>query len=65
MRILIIIFFGILSYLIVVLPGYYLIVPVGIEKITTFKTLVELPTLDTDKSSKLSLANPGNEPPLK
>jgi len=66
MRIVIIVFFSILSYLVVVLPGYYFIIPEGAEKISNFGTLTELPVEDASKStSKLSVVNPGNAPPLK
>ena len=66
MRIVIIVFVGILSYLVVVLPGYYFVIPESTEKISNFITLKELPAVDTAKSSsKLTVANPGNEPPLK
>ena len=66
MRIVIIVFVGILSYLVVLLPGYYFIVPEGAEKIRNFGTLTELPLVDAAKSSsKLSVANPGDAPSLK
>ena len=66
MRIAIIVFVGILSYLVVVLPGYYFIVPESTEKSQIFTTLTKLPLVDAAKSSsKLSVANPGEAPPLK
>ena len=66
MRIAIIVFVGILSYLVVVVPGYYLIVPESAEKFTNYGVLKELLLLDAAESpSKLSVANPGNAPPLK
>ena len=66
MRIVIMVFVGIISYLVVVLPGYYFIVPEGTEKISNLVTLKELPTENAAKSkSKLSVANPGDAPVLK
>jgi len=66
MKIAIIVFVAVLSYLVVVVPGYYFIVPDSAEKITNFGVLTELPLLDAAKSpSKLSVANPGKAPPLK
>ena len=65
MRIVIIVFVGILSYL-VVLPGYYFVIPESTEKILNFGTLKKLPVVDATKSSsKLTVSNPGNEPSLK
>ena len=53
MRIVIIVIVGILSYLVVVLPGYFFIVPRD----------TELPVDDTvNISTKLSVANPGDAP---
>ena len=66
MRITIIFFVGILSYLVVVLPGYYFIVQEGAEKISKFGTLTELLVVEDAKSSpKQSVVNPGDAPPLK
>ena len=66
MRIAIIVFVGILSYLVLVLPGYYFIVPESSEKNSYFGILAELPLVDGPKpSSKQSVANPGDAPPLK
>ena len=53
MRIVIIVIVGILSYLVVVLPGYFFIVPRD----------AELPVEDAvNTSTKLSVANPGDAP---
>ena len=65
MRIVIIVFVGILSYFAVVLPGYFYFVPGGAEEISNIITLTELPVEDAAKSStKLNIANPGDAPPL-
>ena len=66
MRIAIIVFVGILSYFVVVLPGYYYFVPGGAEEISNLKTLTELPVGVAAKSStELTIANPGDAPPTK
>jgi hypothetical protein len=66
MRIVIIVFVGILSYSAVVLPGYFYFVPGGAVEISNLKTLTELLVEDAAKSStKLNIANPGDAPPLK
>jgi hypothetical protein len=66
MRIVIIVFVGIFSYFAVVLPGYFYFVPGGAEKISSLKTLTELPVENAAKSSsELNIANPGDAPPPK
>ena len=66
MRIAIIVFVGIFSYIAVVLPGYFYFVPGGAEEISNLKTLTELPVEDTAKSSaELNISNPGDAPPPK
>ena len=66
MRIVIIVFVGILSYSAVVLPGYFYFVPGGAEDISNLKTLTELPVEGAAKSStELNISNPGDAPPLK
>ena len=66
MRIVIIVFVGILSYLAVVLPGYFYFVPGVADEIPNLKTLTELPVKDAPKSStKLNITNPGDAPALK
>ena len=66
MKILIIVFVGILSYFAVVLPGYFYFVPGVADEIPNLKTLTELPVKDAPKSStKLNITNPGDAPALK
>ena len=66
MRIVIILIVGILSYLIVVLPGYFFIVPRDAEMFSGNWTLTDLPVAeDANTSTKLSVANPGDAPPPK
>ena len=63
MRIVIILIVGILSYLVVVLPGYFFIVPRDAEMLSDNWTLTELLVKDAvNTSTKLSVANPGNAP---
>ena len=63
MRIVIIVIVGILSYLVVVLPGYFFIVPRDAEMFSGNWTLTELPEEDAvNTSTKLSVANPGDAP---
>ena len=63
MRIAIIVFVGILSYLVVVLPGYFFIVPRNAEMFSGNCTLTELPVGDAvNTSTKISVANPGDAP---
>ena len=66
MKIVIIVFVGILSYFAVVLPGYFHFVPGVADEIPNLKTLTELPVKDAPKSStKLNITNPGDAPALK
>ena len=66
MRIAIILIVGILSYLVVALPGYFFIVPRNAEMFSGSWTLKELPVEDAaNTSTKLSVANPGEAPPPK
>ena len=66
MRIAIIVIVGILSYMVVVLPGYFFIVPRNGVNFSSNWTLTELPVEDAaNTSSKLSIANPGDAPPPK
>ena len=63
MRIVIIVIVGILSYLVVVLPGYFFIVPRETNMFSGNWSLTELPVEDgADTSAKLSVANPGDAP---
>ena len=63
MRIVIIVIVGILSYLVVVLPGYFFIVPRDAEMLSDNWTLTELLVKDAvNTSTKLSVANPGDAP---
>ena len=63
MRIVIIFIVGILSYLVVVLPGYFFIVPRDAEMLSDNWTLKELLLEDAvNTSTKLSVANPGDAP---
>ena len=67
MRIVIIIFFGILSYLLVLLSGYYLFVLEDDEESVVTETLAEIfNSSSVSKSAeKMSLTNPGDAPPPK
>ena len=67
MRIAIIAIVGILSYLLVLLPGYFLFVSADEEESAVTETLAELPaSSSTAKTTvKLPLTNPGEAPPLK
>ena len=66
MRIAIILIVGILSYLVVLLPGYFFIVPRNAEMFPGNWTLTELPVEDAaNTSTELSIANPGDAPPPK
>ena len=67
MRIAIIAVVGILSYLFVLLPGYFLFVSSDDEESAVTETLAELPaSSSTAKTTeKLPLSNPGEPPPLK
>ena len=66
MRIAIIVIIGIFAYLIVFIPGFFLIVPDETEKLSDNKTSVQLQADSTaEKSSKQSIANPGDAPPPK
>ena len=66
MRIAIIVFVGIFSYIAVVLPGYFYFVPGGAEEISNLKNLTEMQVKDAAKSStELNIANPGEAPPPK
>ena len=61
MRILIILFFAILSYLLVFLPGFFLFLP---EKPNFFSERKITPQIK-NKTEKLPLKNPGEPPPHK
>ena len=67
MRIVIIIVFGILSYLLVFLPGYFLFVLEDGEESVVTETLAEL--FNSSSESKLPetmpITNPGDAPPPK
>ena len=67
MRIAIIAVVGILSYLLVLLPGYFLFVSADDEESAVTETLAEFPASSSvDKTTeKLPLTNPGEAPPLK
>ena len=66
MRIAIIVIVGILSYLVVVLPGYFFIVPRDANMFSGNWRLTELPMDDgANTSTKLSVTNPGDAPPPK
>jgi hypothetical protein len=67
MRIAIIAVVGILSYLLVLLPGYFLFVSADEEESAVTETLAELPASSstTKTTEKLPLTNPGEAPPLK
>ncbi|MBC8259042.1 MAG: hypothetical protein H8E38_08495 [SAR324 cluster bacterium] len=67
MRIAIIAVIGILSYLIVLLPGYFFIVPqTPDEEPADNKTITKVTQeKDSKKQSKLTIANPGDAPPPK
>ena len=66
MHIAIIVIIGIFAYLIVFIPGYFLIVPDETEKLSDNKTSVQLKADSTaEKSSEQPIANPGDAPPPK
>ena len=67
MRIVIIIVFGILSYLLVLLPGYFLFVLEDGEESVVTETLAELFNSSSESKSaeKMPLTNPGDAPPPK
>ena len=66
MRIAIIVIIGIFAYLIVFIPGYFLIVPDETDKLSDNKTAVQLEADSTaEKSSEQPIANPGDAPPPK
>ena len=66
MRIAIIVIIGIFAYLIVFIPGFFLIVPDETEKLSDNKTSVQLQADSTaEKSSKQPIVNPGDAPPPK
>ena len=66
MRIAIIVIIGIFAYLIVFIPGFFLIVPDETEKLSDNKTSVQLQADSTaEKSSKQPISNPGDAPPPK
>ncbi|MBC8220798.1 MAG: hypothetical protein H8E67_09570 [Proteobacteria bacterium] len=67
MRIAIIAVVGILSYLLVLLPGYFLFVSADDEESAVTETLAELPASSSTvkETEKLPLTNPGEAPPLK
>ena len=66
MRIAIIVIIGIFAYLIVFIPGIFLIVPDETEKLSDNKTSVQLQAdSTTEKSSQQPIENPGDAPPPK
>ena len=66
MRIARIVIIGIFAYLIVLIPGYFFIVPDETEKLPDNKTSVQLQADSTaEKSSEQPIANPGDAPPPK
>ena len=67
MRITIIAVVGILSYLLILLPGYFLFVLEDEEESAITKTLVEQPASSSTvkTTAKLPLINPGEAPLLK
>ena len=67
MRITIIVVVGILSYLLVLLPSYFLFVSTDDEDSTVTESLAELPesSSTTKTIQKLTLTNPGDAPPPK
>ena len=68
MRILIIIFCGILSYIIVLSAGYFLFLPEDDRESVLTKKLneiVEKRSSSKQSEEELSLSNPGNAPPIK
>jgi len=67
MRIVIIIVFGILSYLLVLLPGYFLFVLEDGEKSVVTETLAELFNSSSESKSAeiMPMTNPGDAPPPK
>ena len=67
MRIAMIAVVGILSYLLVLLPGYFLLVSVDEEESAVTETLAKLPASSSTAKTleKLPLTNPGEAPPLK
>ena len=66
MRIAIIIIIGIFAYLIVIIPGYFLIVLDDNQTLSDNKTSVTLKADSTaKKQSEQPIANPGNAPPPK
>ena len=67
MRIAIIAVVGILSYLLVLLPGYFLFVSVDDKESVLSETPVELPASSSaaKTTEKMPLTNPGKAPPLK
>jgi len=65
MKIVIILLFGILSYLIVLIPGYFLFFSEGTD-IFPNKDINKISSEDSDnKAKQLPLKNPGDEPPPK
>ena len=66
MRIALIVIIGIFAYLIVLIPGYFFIVPDETEKLSDNKTSVKLKVDSTaGKSSEQPIVNPGDAPPPK
>ena len=66
MRIAIIAIIGIFAYLVVFIPGYFLIVPEQSEKISDNKTSGKFKADSTVvKSSEQNIENPGDAPPPK
>ena len=67
MRITLIVVVGILSYLLVLLPGYFLFVSTDGEESSVTESLVELSESSsaTKTTEKLTLTNPGDAPPPK
>ena len=67
MRITIIAVVGILSYLLVLLPGYFLFVSADDDESAVTETLTEMSVNSSTakRTEKLPLTNPGEAPPLK
>ena len=66
MRIAIIVIIGIFAYLLVLIPGYFFIVPDETEKLSDNKTSLQLQAdSSAGKSSEPPIANPGDAPPPK
>ena len=67
MRIVLIAVVGIFSYLLVLLPGYFLLVSADDEESAVTEAMAELPASSSTAkmNEKLPLTNPGDAPPIK